>query len=146
MIQAMQGVLADEPELSDLRGPDGRQFTLAKANLYYWDGRKGSEDVIIRLLAWNEQAQHLARYHKGDELQFIGRLNASLSPDLLQTTLTFTVQKIDDSRTLISAVEEFLRNFTPPKERLSEMISSAEKRKAAENTQSFEQQEKDIYT
>lgn len=135
MIQAMQGVLADNPEINELIGPDGRQFTLAKANLLYRDGRNGPYEMSVRILAWNDQAEHLAKYDVGEEIQFIGRMNVAGSLYDSQAKLSFTVHRIDDSKTLISAVENFLREFAPSKEKLSDKIKQAESQKSGHDVE-----------
>lgn len=127
MFQAMQGTLAADPKVEQITGPDKRVFTAATVQILYHDGRSGSEPCIVHALAWNEQARHLAEHYKaGDEIQFIGRLNAAPAKHHGETALTFTIQSIDDSRTLVSAVEQFLKDFVPAKDRLTEKIQTAE--------------------
>lgn len=144
MMQAMQGVLADDPQLQTLPGPDGRSFKVVSVNLYYNDGRIGSLDSRVRVFAWNEQADHLMQYKKGDEVQFIARLNATPSHNRSSADLSFSIQYIDDSRTLVPAMEQFLHNFEPAKEKLHNKIQRAEQQRQS-NEQQHKGSELDIH-
>lgn len=133
MLQAMQGFLAETPIVRDQKGPDGRMFRVAMTDILYRDGRPNSEYGRVRVIAWNDQAEQLSGYHAGDEIQFIGRLNAAKARDQPDNDgmaqLSFTIQRIDDSRTLVAAMEQFLREFTPPKLSLDNKIHRAEQQK-----------------
>lgn len=142
MLQAMQGYLADDPKLKTVVGPDKREFTAAIVNILYHDGRAGSQAGTIQAIAWNEQAEHLCRYEAGDEIQFIGRLNAAPAKGSGRAVLTYTIQSIDDSHTLVAAMEQFLKNFNS-KERLEEKIQVAQQQK--DNNPTIRETGKDLY-
>ena len=110
-------------------GPDERHFRMSMVHLLYRDGRPGSEFALVHAIAWNDQAEHLAKYNAGDEIQFVGRLNAARNRDRPgyenMAELSFTIMKIDDSRTLVSATEKFLNEFMFPHLSLSDQINQA---------------------
>jgi len=131
MLQAMHGILADSPQIVDAEGPDGKYHKCVMVNIYYWDGRKATEDnkCKIKVFAYDAQAQHLSRYKEGDHIQFIGRFNAYTQKNNLPN-FSFTIHRIDDSGTLIAAAEQFLREFhTPSKKHLHDQIQQAAEHK-----------------
>lgn len=128
MLQAMQGILAADPETQIVYGPDQRKFTAGFVDILYSDGRKDSPSCTIPILAWDELAQQLSQYHEGDLIQFVGRLDAK--KDLSgNTVLSYTLKKIDESKTLVAETEKFLLEFTPAKARLSDQLKAAEQKK-----------------
>lgn len=136
MLQAMQGFLAETPTVRvvrDQRDPDGRELRVVMTDILYRDGRPGSEFGRVRVMAWDEQADQLAKYQAGEEIQFIGRLNAARARDQPDNNgmaqLSFTIQRIDDSRTLVAAMEQFLCEFTPPQISLADKILRAEQQR-----------------
>ena len=124
----MRGILAEQPKLQTITGPDGRQFRVADVKLRFSDERPGVDDGRCRLIAWDAQADALTQYRNGEEIEFIGRLNSNQVGQ--SADLTFTLLKIDDSKTLVHSTEQFLMDFVSKKERLAVQISRAEQQKA----------------
>jgi len=146
MLQAMHGILADPPQIIDAEGPDGKPHKCVMVNIYYWDGRKATEDIKckIRVFAYDDQAQHLSHYAEGDSIQFIGRFNAYTQKNNLPN-FSFTIHRIDDSGTLIAATEQFFREFhSPAKRNLHDQIRHAAEHKETNEPAGKEPLEKSI--
>jgi len=136
MLQAMRGILAENPDIRTIPGPDGSLYRGVSLRMTYSDDRPGSPSGYCQLTAWNEQADALARYGKGAEIEFIGHLNSNAFTDDHTPSLRFTLVHLDETKTLLSAVEKLFQDKYIPKPRLSEQIYSAEQQKArAENQQ-----------
>lgn len=127
MIQAMRGTLLSDPLLRRLPVPDGRIFRGIDVQLQFEDDRPGSTPGTCQLIAWNEQADVLSEYKAGDEVEFVGHLNSNLVGN--HDILSFTLISIDETHTIVSAMEQFLSDYTPPKELLTDRIHRAEQQK-----------------
>lgn len=143
MLQAMHGTLANDPKMEYPVGPDNREYTAAYVDILYTDGRRGSKPNRIMLLAWDEEAEHLAQYRKGDPIQFVGSLNAERDRKG-NSRFSYTVRKIDDTRTLVAAAEKFLMDYEPPKELLIDQLARAEQQKDPRTVPQPDTQNKDI--
>lgn len=133
LLQAMRGTLTQDPQFHMIRGRDGIDHPGSVVKMRFDDGPPGNEAPgEFILTAKDEQAHTLMEYKAGDELEFVGRLNIrqGFSSPIL------SLVKIDESRTLVSATEKFLQDFTPPKVPLMEQIHRAEQQKAAAEAQS----------
>lgn len=135
MMMAMRGTLTEDPRMTRHPGLDGFIHRGINAKLKYADNRPGSVPGRCELIAWNEQADALIRYRKGDELEFIGELNSNFVGK--HDTLSFTLISIDETRTIVSAQERFLSEYTPPKEHLTDRIHRAEQQKDSQATSGF---------
>ena len=135
MLQAMRGVLSEDPDIRTIPGPDGVFYRGVSLGLSYTDDRSGASDGECRLFAWNEQADSLSHYRKGDEIEFIGRLHSNSINHGHSPTLSFTLVHLDESRTLLSAVESLFQERYIPKARLSVQIQQAEQQKDRSNNQ-----------
>lgn len=124
MIQAMRGTLLSEPVVQRVPGPDGRIFRGINIKLQFADERPGSIPGTCQLIAWNEQADALSEYKAGDVVEFVGRLNSNHIGN--HDTLSFTLVSIDETRTIVSAMEQFITDYEPPKELLTDRIHRAE--------------------
>ena len=126
MIQAMRGTLLTDPLLQRIPAPDGsgRVYRGINVKLQFEDSRAGAMPGTCQLIAWNEQADTLSEYKAGDELEFIGRLNSNHIGN--HDTLSFTLVSIDETKTIVSAMEQFLLDYEPQKEILTERIFRAE--------------------
>ena len=124
MILAMRGTLRFDPVMRFETGPDGRVYRGIDAKLRFEDERPASGPGTCQLIAWNEQADALSKYKAGDELEFICRLNSNLVGN--HDVLSFLLISIDETHTIVSATEQFLRSYVPPKELLTDRIHRAE--------------------
>lgn len=134
MLQAMRGVLAEDPDIRPVFGPDGVFYRGVNLMLSYTDDRSGTKDGVCHLFAWNDQAEKLSHYQKGDEIEFIGRLHSNVPAAGHHNTLSFTLVHLDESKTLVSTVESLFHERYIPKPQLSQQIKHAEKQKEQVNT------------
>jgi len=135
MLQAMRGVLSEDPDIRIVPGPDGVYYRGVSLSLSYTDDRSGASDGNCQLVAWNEQADKLSRYQKGDEIEFIGRLHSNSTVKGYSSNLSFTLVHLDESKTVLAAVETLFRDRYIPKTRLSDQIQHAETQKDRLNNQ-----------
>lgn len=141
LLQAMRATLAQDPQFHMIRSKDGNEYPGSVVKMQFDDGRPNSDGPgEFILTATGEQAYALVKYKAGDELEFLGRLNGRPGSSRLSLSLV----KIDESKTLVSAAEKFLQDFTPPKESLMEQIQRAEQQKAAVEAQGKEPANKAI--
>ena len=138
MLQAIRGTLTEDPDVLDIPGPDHVYHRGVILNLTYESGRTGVPNGACKLTAWDEQADALAYYEKGDEIEFIGRLNTNLNKDGATVGLSFTLVHLDEPTTVVSAMEQFFHDNYIPKERLTDRICRAEHQKESANNQQQE--------
>lgn len=134
MLQAMRGILSEDPDVRPVRGPDGVLYHGVSLMLSYADDRTGAANGTCQLVAWNDQAEKLSHYQKGEEIEFIGRLHSNAPAPGRPSTLRFTLVHLDESKTLISAMESLFRERYIPKPQLFQQIRHAEKQKDQVNS------------
>lgn len=118
MLNVLAGRLSEDLEVN--KSKTGKD--VCSTGIYVWPGNKGigknaeaRDAVLVRVEAWGENAHELAKYGKGETIQFVGRaIDVKYKPKGLERELTvmgYDIKKIDHSKTILSEFNEILNDY-----------------------------------
>lgn len=118
MLNVLAGRLGNNIELN--QNKDGSYYCYA--SVYVWPGKKGKgenavdrDSIPVKVYAKGEQAQDLAKYEKGDTLQFVGKaIDVKQKPKGAEQEITvmgYEIKKIDHSKTILTKYNNILSEY-----------------------------------
>ncbi|QIB69768.1 single-stranded DNA-binding protein [Aminipila butyrica] len=123
MLNVMAGRLAEDPQVRQI--PNGTY--VCNTTVYVWPGKKGAspnspdrDSIPVKIEAWGEQALDIAKYNKGETVQFVGKvIDIKYRPKGLDRDLTvmgFEVKRIDHNKSILTEFNEILSGYAYEKD------------------------------
>lgn len=120
MLSVVCGRLARDPEIRKVtakgkNGKEDRELLVSNNTVFIWNGRKTGQDVPVDITAWEEMCGELAKYKKGDLIQFVGEVSDTVyTPKNMEkgiVQLGYTILKFDHGKTIIKQSNRLLRAY-----------------------------------